>query len=702
VELTEKQLDAFFKAAASLKLFSRAELNDEKNRSLIEKLYVDPLPNDQAFKTLLGDSTTFIVGRKGTGKSTVFQRVQHEIRKNKHNIISAYMDIRNVYESSQVDIGTLEKLELHPEAMTPEQVQRLLLYKRFFRTLILDIRNELKTQVEANFLTKLRDQIKGTSSEVFAGLDKLIANLNEPTFESVEGLVAVSSQRSSSAARKAKSSAGLELSASPVGPSAKTNVNTKLENEQTSGSQDQYAQILMRVIGINDIMEQMRRILTALDIKYLYIFLDDFSELPEEPMRLLVDSLISPLTRWSDFIKFKIAAYPGRVYLGSLDKTKIEEFHLDTYGLYGASGVTKMEEKAIDYVKRVVTRRLSHFCKLGPEVYFDTSSEELWRVLFYATMANPRILGHIMLYAYESNLLYGKKIGRLAVQEASQRYYEDKVSSFFTVGKYRMSFHERSSIFSLKELLESIASRARAIRQEDRHRDTGRRGRVFSSHFYVSDDFDDLLTTLELSFFITKYFEQSDRAGTRVSIYALNHGLCQKYQIGFGRPADRREDRLYFVERMFDYNAVLRSYVNENQEIRCNSCNAEFELSMMPALKMLHMNCPKCQSGICQVANLSRKYGELLEAIRPELLLPETELGILQTLHNEDRVMVAAEIAGELDCSGQLVGRRAKNLAERALVSREPGGAVYEYQITPAAEAAYFADAEDAELNLDS
>jgi hypothetical protein len=49
-----KQLDNFFKAASSLKLFSRAELNDEQNRTLIEKLYVDPLPNEQAFKTLLG------------------------------------------------------------------------------------------------------------------------------------------------------------------------------------------------------------------------------------------------------------------------------------------------------------------------------------------------------------------------------------------------------------------------------------------------------------------------------------------------------------------------------------------------------------------------------------------------------------------------------------------------------------------------
>jgi hypothetical protein len=182
-----KQLDNFFKAASSLKLFSRAELNDEKNRTLIEKLYVDPLPNEQAFKTLLGDSTTIIVGRKGTGKSTVFQRVQHEIRKNKTNVISAYMDIRNVYETSQVDPVTVERREQIATAMTVGQVQKFLLYKRFFRTLISDIRDELKAQVDQSYLTRLRELVLGTSTEIFAGFDRILAKIDSPNTTSLKG-----------------------------------------------------------------------------------------------------------------------------------------------------------------------------------------------------------------------------------------------------------------------------------------------------------------------------------------------------------------------------------------------------------------------------------------------------------------------------------------------------------------------------------
>lgn len=263
-----------------------------------------------------------------------------------------------------------------------------------------------------------------------------------------------------------------------------------------------------------------------------------------------------------------------------------------------------------------------------------------------------------------------------------------------------MALEERSSIYSLKELLESIVNRARAVRQEGSRDSSSGRSRPFASHFYVSHDYDELLQSLETSFFITKYFEQSDREGVRVSIYALNFGLCVKYQISFGRPSGKREDRLYFVDRKFDYNALARSYIQQNQAIKCANCDAEFDLSMLSALKMFHMKCPTCHDGQCKVVNLSKKYEDVIESVGPELLLPETELGIMQTLFNEKKPMVAAEIAGDLDCSGQLVGRRGKNLAERKLVSRTYTGQVYRYSLTDQARSAYFVNNTSAELKL--
>lgn len=80
---TTQHLNGFHAAAQSLKLYRRAELqNDSDGASLIETLYVDPLPHDHVLQTMLKPNTTFLTGRKGTGKSTIFQRVQHELREN--------------------------------------------------------------------------------------------------------------------------------------------------------------------------------------------------------------------------------------------------------------------------------------------------------------------------------------------------------------------------------------------------------------------------------------------------------------------------------------------------------------------------------------------------------------------------------------------------------------------------------------------
>jgi hypothetical protein len=179
-----------------------------------------------------------------------------------------------------------------------------------------------------------------------------------------------------------------------------------------------------------------------------------------------------------------------------------------------------------------------------------------------------------------------------------------------------------------------------------------------------------LLTTLELNFFLTKYFVMSDRDGRKVSVFALNYGLCQKYSIVFGRPADKREHRLYFVERIFDYTPILQQYIETNQEIICGTCETTFEMSKLAALEMFGMLCPSCRRGQCIVTNLSKRYEAVLREVDSELLLPSTELGILNTLQTERRPMFAGDIAADLDCSYQLVGKRGKFLSQRGLVIR--------------------------------
>ena len=159
-------------------------------------------------------------------------------------------------------------------------------------------------------------------------------------------------------------------------------------------------------------------------------------------------------------------------------------------------------------------------------------------MLFFASMGNPRTLGYLLFFLYESTLIYQKGIGSQAIRESARRFYEEKLEPYFEMNKFlHESFTERSSIFSLKELLEQIVNRARELRH-NRDSEVMRdiQGRPPTSHFHVVREFESVFTTLELNFFVSKYFEMTDRGTRKVVVYALNYGLCQKYTIEFGRP----------------------------------------------------------------------------------------------------------------------------------------------------------------------
>jgi hypothetical protein len=165
-----------------------------------------------------------------------------------------------------------------------------------------------------------------------------------------------------------------------------------------------------------------------------------------------------------------------------------------------------MEEKAIDFTQRLIGRRLDHYCDAGITEFFDGEVAILWRSLFYCSLGNPRILGYILYYCYEVDTVYGRKIGSKTIKDAARRYYEEKIEQAFRLNKFlHEAFEERSSIYSLKELLEVIVRRAKGLRNYRESKVMGElAGRPPTSHFHALIDYDSVLSTLELNFFITK------------------------------------------------------------------------------------------------------------------------------------------------------------------------------------------------------
>ncbi|WP_459558270.1 hypothetical protein [Lacunimicrobium album] len=697
-DFTQESLNGFREAVQSLKLYRRADLLDENGTDLIDELYVDPLPSDQVLKNILDTNTTFVIGRKGTGKSTIFQRLQSELRKRKHQT-SAYIDIKTVYESSQVDPDTLVKLNMSGMA-SHQSVAKLLLYREFIRSVINEIKSEIGKRLASSWWAQIKERFTGSAAELFEELDELITE-SDSKFTNISDIKVVERKQLNSLEQKSGFESSI-VSKFSAAPNVVAKFGEEKNNSQSTESHNEFTEVLLRVVNIRGLVERIKVLLTKLGIRNLYVLVDDFSELPEEAMKVVVDVLLAPLNNWSDeFVKFKIAAYPGRIYLGQIDKTKIDEIYLDLYKLYGSSDVVKMEEDGTDFTFRLVESRVRHHCGLAANDFFEGDLSEIWRQLFFASMANPRILGYLLHFAYEGRLISGKKINLSAIHDASKRFYEEKIESYFSMGRFlHESFAERASIFSLKELVESIVTRAKDLKKHESNVIKKITGRPPTSHFHVPVEYEPLFSTLELNFFITKYFEMSDRSARKVTVYALNYGLCNKYNIGYGRPLGEREFRLYFVERFFDYTALVTAFLESNQEIVCESCGYRYSYENLPALQFYKMKCRECSAGSVRVENLSRKYSEELSAVNDNLLLPQTELGILQTLHVESEPLRAAHIAAELDCSYQLIGKRAKWLADKGLVKRYMLQNNRVFEIESAAENIYFSPDDVVELEI--
>lgn len=94
MKLTEqnKKMDELDAMIQSLKLYHRISneklsSGEKKSKDIIEKIYIDPLPNDTVLKKMLKKETTFLVGKKGTGKSTIIERAQYQIRVDKKSLL---------------------------------------------------------------------------------------------------------------------------------------------------------------------------------------------------------------------------------------------------------------------------------------------------------------------------------------------------------------------------------------------------------------------------------------------------------------------------------------------------------------------------------------------------------------------------------------------------------------------------------------
>lgn len=674
--------DKFAKIAESLRQYRRAELSDfqsELGGSPVDTLYVDPLESDAVLKTILQNNTTFLVGRKGTGKSTIFAKAQIELRK-RVDAISVYIDVKSLNELLSTNEAVVQSLQ---EASISEAVLRShSLRKGFLGAVIVELIKELKRAYETRSLIQRWVGSARDYHEVIGELQELAANVKVAKLsqEEIPILRLISVKAKESATTKESFSATAKLGSKlKINPELTASVGVEAFDESIADNEvyQEYADAVLRSFPFQELLARIRELLVGVGLGRLFVFFDDFSELAWIDQKLFVDVILSPLNNASEeTIKLKVAGYPGRIYYGKIDPGKIDTIGLDFYQLYKAQEIQTSEAAAINYLERLLTTRFHAFSE-DISAYFDTAvpMTEHYRLLFEVTMNVPRLIGYVLHQCYLDRVSKLQPITTAAVRLAAQKYYETIIVQYFDrMNRFAMEpFERKLDRHNQQLLLRHLIEEARSVRKEISTGQTG--GKYFDglknppvSHFAVNPSMEKLLSSLELNFLITKYHEMRDKNGKDVSIFAFFYGLCEAERFPWGYPTSRRDDRSYFVQRCFNYNATIQQFLAKSQTIHCDSCGACFGMEKRENIEYYKWRCPECQAGTCAVISLSDEFEKEVKTLNDETMLPQVELAILESLNEEDIPMKAGEIAALVDATYQLVGRRTSKLHEMGLV----------------------------------
>lgn len=692
--MNKEDIRGFNKAVESLRLYRRYEILDENNKNLLNDIYVDPLEGDAILNLCLKDNTTILVGRKGTGKSTIFMRMQNELRKSKE-IMTCYIDVKTIFDTAKRNYTTINSLKGNSDKVIESySIQRQFILD-FLTELIDEIANNYKSQIE-NLAEKIHLNIPSKAKNSIKKLEEIktrIHNNNHLTSYELQILDEVDLTVSDGVKHEGVTDSSLnsDLSLDNVGIESSVSVTDKIiDSKETERKMNR---VFCRIFEITEIVDEIKKVLQELKMKRLYLILDDYSEINQDSLRMFCNLIVNTLNNTSDnYIKLKISAYPGRVELGELDRQKIDIRYLDYYQLYVNDKRTDMENSAVNYTQRILENRLKVFTNHGIDFYFDTekaSIKQYCEYLFRMTLNVVRHLGLILDYAQEYSISKNEKITMGILDEAAKRFYTERLSLFFEESKSaQMTYSERVEIFHLHKLLLDIIQREKDIKTSIRTSKytakifDAERNNPYTSHFYISKQVEHILGSLELNFFVNKYNEMSSKNGEKVSIYALNYGLCLNENLRWGKP-DGNDARTYFIESPFNFNNLVKEFLKETNEIVCSNCGYVYSEDDLDILKRFNMNCIQCgaKESVEVSKRISDSYKKEIDEIEKKgTLLEREQFEFMKLAIIKGGNVSARDMSLELDVSSQKIGWITKKLEEDYYYltkSRKAGNVIY-------------------------
>lgn len=624
-------------------------LGDTEKLQLLGEYYVDYF---RYLSGILSPTDQLIVGRRGTGKTTLMYRALVECMRSwnkeeasmaRARTLGIYVDLSKCQPIYDIDLEDSKEFE-----------------HIFVTELCEAIRSEItrswpEVENEPGLITKT---FRSAEARQIKLVQEQLRKLSEILVKGVPRLAVQSGpikkkdriERTQTAGHKIEGSLRADVLSSL--PSFNANVTAGADAQRTlsTSEESEFELDVAYRLTVQDIIRILGELREQAKISAIFIFIDEFSSLSDHLQRRFT-SLLRKILGNHAGIYIKLGAITDNYTLGSsiILQRDLFEISLDLDS-YISRSISLQEAMAglRSQVEQIVAERLKAYADLDVDDVFE-DRENIWTELSRAAMGVPRTLGIILKQAYhrsttDNRIRIRKTDIEFGIKYASQAY-ERQLQGASRDGIAIPTY--------IEDIYNAIISRAT---QE------ASKSEAQASHFMILPENEPKLKYLNM-FFVVHLMTRGrttkkDRTGR--SLYCIDYGICLEHNLGFA------EHKNIIRQQRFAYDDILapfdRYFSRHEDHYKCPTCGKLYsEKELYVAGSQLRF-CINDKTDLVKVTSHDIKYNYTEEEIKI--------LGAIRSATKDDR-LIASKIADDVGCYSQKVARFGEKLQRHGLIMRE-------------------------------
>lgn len=619
-------------------------LNDMGKLNLLSRYYVDYFG---LLPEVLSDTDQLIIGRRGTGKTTLLYRalvacMESWSKEHPENVapkartLGIYVDLSKCQYVDDVADGDFTAFEHAFVSEVCDAIADQL--TRFWPNLM---------QEPGYFAKLFRAAESNQVAEVRGVLDRIGQLLREGMPRVVDRSAPVQAKDVISSTQNRAAEVGGD-----IGPDVSVTAKLSEGKGDSQSAERSYSVRTSYRLTVSDVLRILGDLREKAQLSATYLFIDEFSALSTDLQRRF-STLLKKLLGSHAGVFIKLCAITDKYTLGSsiILQRDLFELSLDLDAFVERSRTLNDAMEGLrEFSSEIVRSRLEAYGCPPPNEVLD-EPQETYSLLSRSAMGVPRTLGIVLKQAWnrsrqghghgirKSDITYGVRYASTA--------YLNQLMGAARDGEAIPAFHV--------EIWNALLMRAQSERAKVPD--------AAASHFLILARNEQMLSMLNMFFLIhllTKGRTTKKERSTR-SLYCFDFGICEENNLGF------TTDKNVIRQQRFAYDEALARFekyfgVTAETTFRCPQCGTVYTESELVVAGMRLTFCPRDKGDLVGQANAL-----------PGTQYTEEETKIIGTIRSASRGdhVFARQIADDVGCYVQKVAKFGEKLDRGGLARRE-------------------------------